>query len=876
MTSLEPSAESARERDPVEQLAEDFLDRYRRGERPALSEYAARLPEHADEIRELFPALLLMEQACPEGTDPKARFSSAVPLERLGDYRIIREVGRGGMGIVYEAEQEALNRHVALKVLPFTGVNDPKGVLRFRREARAAARLHHTNIVPVFDIGEREGVHYYAMQFIQGQALDEVIRELRGLRGRPAPAHEAASPASLLPDQSRGPDPKKDAASIAPIVVKRSDSMPASASSTLLSHSDSSSRSDPHFFRSVARIGQQAASALAYAHAQHVLHRDIKPSNLILDASGALWVTDFGLAKEEGDNLTRTGDVVGTLRYIAPERFARASDARSDIYSLGLTLYELMTLQAAFVETDRVRLIHAIGHREPEAPRKLDPRVPRDLETIVLKAITKEPAHRYGRAEELEEDLSRFLLDRPIAARRASGWERTWRWCRRNPLVASLAGALGLIIVASVVGLSGLYLNADSQRQRAESAEENWRQAAEEARQGEAKARQSEADAKAVLDFVENKVFAAARPKDQVGGLGYDVQLADAIKSALPYVETSFPQQPLIEARLRMTLGQSFLYLGKATIAIDQFQRARELYTRHRGPDHPDTLKSMNNLANSYYDLARHADALKLHEETLALRKAKLGPDHPYTLMSMNNLATSYYALGRYADALKLHEETLALDKAKLGPDHPDTLLSMHNLASSYYALGRHADALKLNEETLALKKAKLGPDHPDTLLSMDSLAFSYAAIGRPADALKLRQETLALRRVKLGPDHPDTLASMHNLAISYDALGRHADALKLNEETLALKKAKLGPDHPDTLWSMYNIACSHALMIPKSQDGAKEAELGMDWLKKAVAAGLKDAAQIAKDKDLDALRGREDFKKLLAEVQGRQEKAKK
>ena len=268
--------------------------------------------------------------------------------------------------------------------------------------------------------------------------------------------------------------------------------------------------------------------------------------------------------------------------------------------------------------------------------------------------------------------------------------------------------------------------------------------------QVEAKARQSEADAKAVLDFVENKVFAAARPKDQVGGLGYDVQLADAIKSALPYVETSFPQQPLIEARLRMTLGQSFLYLGKATIAIDQFQRARELYTRHRGPDHPDTLKSMNNLANSYYDLARHADALKLHEETLAL------------------------------------------DKAKLGPDHPDTLLSMHNLASSYYALGRHADALKLNEETLALKKAKLGPDHPDTL------------------------------------------------------------------------------------WSMYNIACSHALMIPKSQDGAKEAELGMDWLKKAVAAGLKDAAQIAKDKDLDALRGREDFKKLLAEVQGRQEKAKK
>ncbi len=218
----------------------------------------------------------------------------------------------------------------------------------------------------------------------------------------------------------------------------------------------------------------------------------------------------------------------------------------------------------------------------------------------------------------------------------------------------------------------------------------------------------------------------------------------------------------------------------------------------------------MNSLAISYGDLGRHAEALKLHEEVLALTKARLGPDHPDTLMSMSNLAIGYSALGRHAEALKLREETLALRKAKLGPDHPDTLESMYNLAISYAALGRHAEALKLREETLALQKARLGPDHPDTLASMNNLANSYSALGRHAEAVKLNEETLALRKAKLGPDHPDTLGSMNNLVLSYSALGRHADALKLREETLALMKAKLGPDHPDTLRSMNNLVSSY------------------------------------------------------------------
>ena len=250
-----------------------------------------------------------------------------------------------------------------------------------------------------------------------------------------------------------------------------------------------------------------------------------------------------------------------------------------------------------------------------------------------------------------------------------------------------------------------------------------------------------------VLGFVEDNVFAAARPKDQEGGLGYDVKLADAIRAALPSIETRFRNKPLTEARLRRTIGTSFHFLGKPEITVGQFEAARSLYTRELGPDHPDTLWIMNRLSVAYSDLGQTAEALKLREETLALRKAKLGPDHPDTIASRGNLALSYLALGRTAEAVKLGEETLALEKAKLGPDHPETLTSMQILALGYASLGRHAEAIRLYEEALALAKTRLGPDHPETIRSMHNLSAQYAAVGRHAEALKLGEEALALRR---------------------------------------------------------------------------------------------------------------------------------
>jgi len=449
-------------------LADEFADRYRRGERPSLSEYTEKHPELAEQIQELFPALVAMEQFGTGADQATGTFAAgaaaAHPLpERLGDYRILREIARGGMGVVYEAVQESLGRHVALKVLPHHRMADPGQLERFKREARAAAMLHHTNIVPVFGVGEDEGMHFYAMQFIQGQGLDAVLREVKRLRGGNPTAppsgsgHDSELAASVAIGLVSGQLASGDASPAGTIAVQTSApkspstepftpaSGPSSSSSSILGQSGSP------YYRSVARIGVQAAEALAYAHHQKLLHRDIKPSNLLVDLQGTVWVTDFGLAKAEGtDALTHTGDIVGTLRYMAPERFQGQADARSDVYALGLTLYEMLTLEPAFAAEERARLITKILHEEPPNPRQLDLRIPRDLETIVLKAMAKERSGRYATASELSDELRRFLENRSITARRPSLLDRAAKSVRRHR-AAVAAGAAGLLVAVAIL-----------------------------------------------------------------------------------------------------------------------------------------------------------------------------------------------------------------------------------------------------------------------------------------------------------------------------------------------------------------------------------------------------------------------------------------
>jgi serine/threonine protein kinase/WD40 repeat protein len=439
------------ERDPFDEVAESFLERYRAGERPSVTEYARRYPELAEQIRDLLPALVALEKAGPKAEEPRPP-TPPMP-ERLGGYRILRKLGHGGMGVVYEAEQEALGRHVALKVLPFARLLEPTFRERFQREAQAAARLHHSNIVPVFGVGEQDGLHFYAMQFIQGQGLDQVLREVKDMR-----ADQTAKIASDQPwsDLTGGLAREMISGRFGATEVRAQEGSSLTGSTSKVGASGNlqalSGRFKTDYYRSVARVGVQAAEALAYAHQHGILHRDIKPSNLLLDADGTVWITDFGLAKVEGStDLTRPGDVLGTLRYLAPERLKGVSDRRGDVYGLGMTLYEMLALRPAFEDSDRGRLMMRMSHQEPPPIRQSDPKVPRDLETIVLKAIALEPARRYQTAADLAEDLHRFLTDRPIRARRTSVTERIRRWCRRNPVVAGLS-----VVVAALLAVLGI------------------------------------------------------------------------------------------------------------------------------------------------------------------------------------------------------------------------------------------------------------------------------------------------------------------------------------------------------------------------------------------------------------------------------------
>ena len=425
-------------------LVNEFTQRIEAGEKPSTEEYCRLYPELADEIRELFPTV--QELGDLQVSEPSVD-AADVPLpEQIGNYRILGEIGRGGMGVVYEAEHVTLGRTVALKVLPRRFTDDERALARFRREGQTIARLHHTNIVPLFEFGEDQGIAFLAMQRIQGHSLDHVIHDLSKGYGL---LTQASAARTNFDSESGSSGSSGDFQII----------------DTPSPFSDSGTGTGPtkaDIFRRIAHIGLQSADALSYAHKREIIHRDIKPSNLIFDESGVVWLTDFGLAKLEEDGMeasgmTRTGDMLGTLKYMAPERFEGQCDARADLYALGLTLFELLTQRPAFQSSNKVKLVSSIMNTEPDRPRSIDPQIPRDLETIVLKATNKERGARYQSAQEMAEDLRRFLADEPINARRVSWLEHTTRWARRN---RALAASLALLATFLVVGLVGASLAA--------------------------------------------------------------------------------------------------------------------------------------------------------------------------------------------------------------------------------------------------------------------------------------------------------------------------------------------------------------------------------------------------------------------------------
>jgi eukaryotic-like serine/threonine-protein kinase len=748
----------------------------------------------------------------PNATATHTPARSLIGAVIAGRYKLLEAIGEGGMGAVWMAEQrEPVKRLVALKLIK-PGMDSRSVLARFEAERQALALMDHPNIAKVLDGGTTaEGRPYFVMELIKGLPLTEYCDARRlSVRDR-------------------------------------------------------------------LELFGQVCSAVQHAHQKGVIHRDLKPTNVLVtehDGKPVPKVIDFGLAKALNaasaltDKTLHTafGSVVGTPLYMAPEQVginALDVDTRTDIYALGVILYELLTGTTP-LEKKRLReaaseeMRRLIREEEPPRPsvrlsssealpslaagRRIEPArltklVRGELDWIVMKALEKDRNRRYETANGLAMDVQRHLSGEPVRAVPPSAGYRLRKFARKNRAALTTAAAIALLLVVGVAVSTWQAVRAtraeqvaivarQAEAERAEGerlakleAQANEKLAGERLVQVEAERKKAdaakveaqarEAEANAVVKFFENKVFAAARPKGQDGGLGAGVTLRDAVAASVPALEKGFADQPLVEARLRHALGNTFHYLAEHDQARDQYERARALYTRHRGPDHPDTLRTMMGLANSYFSLNRHAEALKLYKETLAIQNRVLRPDHPDTLRSMNNLAASYAALNRHAEALKLRQETLAIQKRVLPKDHPETLGSMMNLANSYAALDRHAEALKLFEETLTIQKRVLPQDHPDTLKGMNNLANTYAALYRHADALKLHEETLAIQKRVLPPDHPNTLKSMHNLAISYAALNRHADALKLFEEVLAIRKRVLPKDHPDTLTSMVALAIS-------------------------------------------------------------------
>jgi serine/threonine-protein kinase len=935
----------------VLELAEEFLERYRQGQRPSLKEYIDRHPHLEADIREVFPAMALMENialddASVAGAGAAHRAQRPPePFQQLGDYRIIRQIGHGGMGIVYEAEQVSLGRHVALKVLPQKLLLDAKQKRRFEREAKAAARLHHTNIVAVFGVGEHDGLPYYVMQFIQGLGLDMVLDELQRLQGAPPPGAPTAGEArvphrdvaasdmarSLLTGAFQGTQDFQGAPGLsapddvgaAPTEVPGSprndvpgglpaDSFTLSSSSvTLLGQNGEAHTLNARkhtYWQSVARIGVQVADALAYAHKQGILHRDIKPSNLLLDARGTVWVTDFGLAKaDDQQNLTHTGDILGTLRYMPPEAFEERSDARGDVYALGLTLYEMLALRPAFAETDRNKLIKQVTSTDPPRLDKVNRAIPRDLVTIVHKAADRDAPHRYPTAGDFAADLQRFLDDEPIHARRVSSLERLARWSRRNRGLAAALSALALLLLAAAISSSlaaARFQTIAEEKSELVNEKEAERQKAVDAK---TEAEANFAKARAAVDEYFTKVSESQLLKIP----GVQPLRRELLQSALAFYQ-DFLKERGDDPALRAELAATYLRVGRINTDLGLEAEARKaLMAAIAGYDAALREKSSSaalqeGLADAWEALGdieyglgpgHRQRVLEAHQKAVALREA-LARAQPDNFSYQKKLATSYNRLaigqgwaGQPAQALESYQRSAAI-RQELAREHPEDPTLQYGLGELFLNLGgllqqtnRPQEALAMylrGQEFYRVACAKL--PHVieyglDLGIAYQSAAEMYQRLGRNDERLAALQQAaehltaMARANPAVPVVHSRSFAALRLLAEVQRQQGRPTDAAR------SLRQARDAIDRlpGDGAENLYILACVHARYAdvlgqakaqPTAEEQAerrREVGLALEALRKAVAAGFQDVERIKNGKDLSSLRTLPDYQALVA-----------
>jgi tetratricopeptide (TPR) repeat protein len=766
-------------------LVEDLAARAQAGEPIDLDAYLRDHPRHAERLRGLLPAVGVLARLALSPTanagppPPDAEAPAAPPI--LGDFRLVREVGRGGMGVVYEAEQISLGRRVALKVLPLAATLDPRYLQRFHNEAQAAARLQHPNIVPVHAVGSEQGVHYYAMPFIEGPTLAHVIDDLRRRAG----------------------------------AAGGSDTAPAAAD--LTAHSIRSRE----FFRAAARLTIQAAQALHHAHEVGIVHRDVKPANLLLDTAGRLWVADFGLARMQADTaLTQTGDLVGTLRYMSPEQALGRTgvvDHRADVYGLGVTLYELLTLRPARTGKDREELLRQLVSEEPPPPRRFNSAVPVDLETIVLKAVAREPAERYATAQDLADDLERFLDTRPIRARRPGLVQRAGKWVQRHPGVVA-AVMLALLLLSAGTGLSAILIQREKDQLRRE--QERTKKALEgEERRGRLARRALNRMSSHVIDdwlarqprlTAEQRAFlesALADYEELAREAGTDPQMREGL--ALAYVRI---------ADIQTLLGQQ----GQAERS---FRRGQELYRVLRR-EHPSARAPLRNLAASENSLGkllleagRTREAVEAHRRALALAQELIArfPDRVDAgglLVSVQlNLAAALRQDHQLEEAEPLCRQALVQCRQLLRRDpasesgRHDEVRAWHTLAILLSGRGQIRQAEEASRKALTLIQALLrdAPTEPRyrvrLALVLNQLAGVLWQEDRFAEAESAFRDALAVQR-KLVEELPGIaeerralVGVLDNLSALLQRQGRHRDAETVQREAVLLSRQLVHQD---------------------------------------------------------------------------------
>ena len=781
---------------------EEYCAALERGDSPERGKLLEKYPEIARELTECLDGLELVYQVGPRlgetEDDETPAGSDSHKLWRygaLGDFRIIREIGRGGMGVVYEAEQISLKRSVALKVLPFAAVFDPRHLRRFKNEALAAASLDHPNIVSVYSVGCERGVYYYAMQYVEGPTLAEMIRDLRRIEGlEDKVAEETSGARGTLSDglaSGRFASPQVGKRPVAPTadhVPEEGPAKPTSETTPMAALStDCPVRSLDHFW-SIAQLGIEMAEALGHAHQHGVIHRDVKPSNVILNMEGKACVTDFGLARMETDgSLTMSGDLLGTVRYMSPEQaLAKRAvvDHRTDVYSLGVTLYELLTLRPAFTGADRHELLRQIAWEEPAAPRRLNGAISADLETVVLKAMSKAPVDRYATAEELADDLRRFLENKPILARRPSLVRQAAKWSQRHQSVVWSVVVVLLLTTIGFAASTALVSREHVQTTRALTrAEENLREA---------------------RDTVNNYLIRVSEEK-MLDIPPLEQLRQQLLRLALVYYE-GFVCQYGDDPTLQAELADALFRVGSITAQTDGaeggLQRAAEVHRdaleiRERlAQQYPEVDEYRAGLALSYSatgvlqwlqgnsDEARHAfqKANRLWEGLVAKNPAasRYGRD---LARSYGNLGVLEDQLGKPDAALGCYQSAIEVLKQLVANESPRDADVEDCLAACYGALGTSQrktgdldGARRSQQAALAIRK-ELAKRYPHSTSRQESLASSYAAIaelhtqaGNLDAAIDSRQKALEVRQ-RLVEENPGVIEYRASLAKGYHDL---------------------------------------------------------------------------------------------------------